>query len=250
MAPNGDYCTCGMGESRRDLDARRKEEQQVQQELRAAALLQKRSSVTTDGIPAKFKPFTFESYRAAVSRNYGDGDDSKIEALGIVTQYSRNFHVLNFEKQPIYMLLMTGSVGTGKTGLTIPVLKAGIKAGLKVSYIDFALFMSECHASDLQTKERAILNLCSLDLLVIDDLGTAERTNGSALKPEAPDTIRVATEIVNARIQNFRPTIITTNLDAAGLGYQFGLRLASRLFESSVTVWVGGRDMRRDGQRL
>ena len=80
------------------------------------------------------------------------------------------------------------------------------------------------------------------------DMGTAERKYGDKLKSESPDAIRVATQIINYRVQRFMPTVITSNLDIAGISEQFGQRLASRIVESSATLWVGGRDMRLDTQ--
>ncbi len=218
----------------------------VRDELRRAEARRKAKD-RFDSVPPKMRPFTFESYYMALKRNYGDGDDSKMEALTTCKEFAAHFRV-EWMGLPRYNLLMVGNVGTGKTGLTIPVLKSAVEAGSRVAYIDFTVFMSECHAADLNDKEASIQNVSKLDMLVIDDLGTAERLNGGKLKTESPDAIRVATQIINYRIQYLLPTIITTNLDLNGLTEQFGQRLASRIVEASAVVWVGGRDMRLDAQ--
>lgn len=243
IAANGEFCHCDSGQKRADLDKRRLQELQVQAELRhTQAVAIGRGE---DTIPPKMRGFTFHSYRAAISRRFSDGDQSKSEALSMCIEYSGNFHLL-VNSSPAFNLIMTGNVGTGKTGLTVPILKAGIKAGMSAGYIDFTIFMSRCHAAELNEKEKSILNVSALDILAIDDLGTAERSTNGKLKPESPDAIRVATQILNYRIQNMLPTLITSNLGVDGLSTQFGDRLASRLIESSFTVWVGGRDMRLD----
>lgn len=246
MLPNGGYCDCENGQKRQDLDRRRKNDIAVREELRRATV-QKNIQHRIETVPPRMRPFTFESYMLAIRRSFTDGDASKLEALEACRDFAAKMQ-LEIAGMPKHNLLLVGEVGTGKTGLSIPILRQGIQDGLRVAYMDFTVFMSECHAATIDDKEQAVMSMCKLDLLVIDDLGTAERRYGDKLKPESPDAIRVATQIINYRVQRFLPTVITSNLDIAGINEQFGQRLASRIVESSATLWVGGRDMRLDSQ--
>lgn len=247
IAPGGEYCHCDNGHKRRELDQRRANEAKVREELRAAKLAVEARESGQKAIPRRMRGFTFDSYMLAIQRNFQDGDQTKHDALLSCREYARNFSLMD-RGAPVFNLVMVGDVGTGKTGLAIPILKAGIAQGLRVAYVDFSVFISECHAAELRDKERSILNLCELDLVALDDLGTTKRQAGGVLKAEAPDTIRIATQIIDYRMQRFLPTIITSNLDVTGLAAQFDPRLASRLIESSAVLWIGGRDMRIDSK--
>ena len=75
-----------------------------------------------------------------------------------------------------------------------------------------------------------------VSVVLIDDLGTE--------KPSEFTITQLGT-IINARYESGRPTIITTNIGPAFIADRIGDRAASRLAESSVTVYLDGEDRRR-----
>jgi DNA replication protein DnaC len=78
--------------------------------------------------------------------------------------------------------------------------------------------------------------LTAVDLLHIDDLGAEHRTEW---------VLEQLYSIVNARYQDERSTLITSNLDDDKLSEQLGERIVSRLEGSCMRLPFYGTDARR-----
>ena len=78
--------------------------------------------------------------------------------------------------------------------------------------------------------------LAAVDLLHVDDVG-AEKTSEWVLEQ--------LYAIVNARYEEERSVVITTNLERGDLGAQIGERTASRLEEMCTLVPLYGEDARK-----
>jgi DNA replication protein DnaC len=137
-------------------------------------------------------------------------------------------------------LWFMGPVGTGKTTLAMLVSKAAISAGRSVAIYSLPRLLNEIR--ETHRFERSHLNLldrlAAVDLLQIDDVG-AERTTDWVLEE--------LYSLVNARYQDGRSIIITTNIcDRTALCEQITERTVSRLIEMCDQIPLQGYDHRMD----
>ena len=139
-------------------------------------------------------------------------------------------------------LWFTGDVGTGKTTLAMLVSCAALDAGRSVAIYSLPRLLAEIRKTFDEDADRSYLGLLerltSVDLLHIDDVG-AERTSEWVLEQ--------LYAIVNARYEDERAMVITTNLDHAELRDQIGERTVSRLIEiCGDPLPLYGHDRRMD----
>jgi DNA replication protein DnaC len=131
-----------------------------------------------------------------------------------------------------------GDVGTGKTTLAMLVSKAAIEACRSVAIYSVPRLLAVLRESmDSEVGLlRLVEDLSRVDLLHLDDLG-AERATDWALEQ--------LYSIVNARYEEQRSLVVTTNLDRDGLAEQVGWRIVSRIREAcGEPVWMFGSDHR------
>lgn len=158
-------------------------------------------------------------------------------------------------------LLLTGSIGVGKTHLAVGILKELIlKRGVNGLFYDYRELLKQVqntYNADVAATELGILKpVFEAEVLVLDELGAAKPTDW------VWDTVA---QILNTRYNEERTTLITTNyenasaLAAAGdatdharramrdetLGDRIGERMLSRLQEMCVTIDVRGEDFRQ-----
>jgi DNA replication protein DnaC len=184
---------------------------------------------------------------------------------GIGTGIGRRFLEVSFEREPIVSLdravlrqvraftrsieenleagrglWFDGPVGTGKTSLAILVAKAAKDAGRSYAVFPVPRLLAEIKrtfdrdASD--TYMGFFRRLCTVDLLVLDDLGAEKQTEW---------VLEQLYSIVNERWQDRRSIVVTTNLpdsdpDSAGAA----LRASARGLRDAVSSGrVSGRDI-------
>lgn len=124
-------------------------------------------------------------------------------------------------------LWLMGDVGTGKTTLAMLVSKAALEAGRTVAIYSLPRLLARIRRTyDADAGEDSYLDLVhrlsAVDLLHIDDLG-AEKSSDWVLEQ--------LYSLINARYEEERSIVVTTNLDEAALGEQIGHRTVSRLVE-------------------
>ncbi len=158
-------------------------------------------------------------------------------------------------------LLITGSIGVGKTHLAVGILQAlvaerGAK-GLFFDYRDLLKQVQNSYNSKVSATELEILApVFDAEVLVLDELGASKPTDW------VWDTVA---HILNTRYNDRRTTIITTNYANAGplgtengprsamreetLGDRIGERMRSRLQEMCVVVEMQGEDFRQKVKR-
>ncbi|MGN0980218.1 MAG: ATP-binding protein [Candidatus Avoscillospira sp.] len=146
-------------------------------------------------------------------------------------QYAREFSL----KSP--SLLFSGGPGLGKTFLSACIARTVADNGFSVVYDTAGKLFSDFEAvkfgsgtGDLTKK------YLSCDLLIIDDLGTEMTTQF---------TQSVLYQVVNTRLMDGKPVIISTNLDDKGLRQRYAAPIASRLLGSYETCMFLGRDIRQ-----
>ncbi len=133
-----------------------------------------------------------------------------------------------------------GSVGTGKTTLAMLVARTALEAGRSVAIYSLPRLLAEIRTTfgdDRDTSYVDLLDrLTAVDLLHIDDVG-AEKTS--------PWVLEQLYAIVNARYEDQRSILITTNLERDELAEQINERTVSRLEEMCEVLPLWGADARQ-----
>jgi DNA replication protein DnaC len=135
-------------------------------------------------------------------------------------------------------LWLMGDVGTGKTTLAMLVSKAAIDAGRSVAIYSLPRLLAVLREA-IDSEDgllRIVDDLSRVDLLHLDDLG-AERATDWVLEQ--------LYAIVNARYEDQRSVIITTNLERDELADQINERTVSRLEEMCEVLPLWGADARQ-----
>lgn len=142
-----------------------------------------------------------------------------------------------FGRFAIKNLFLTGAPGLGKTFLSACIARTVSENGFSVVYDTAGKLFSDFEAvkfgsgtGDLTKK------YLSCDLLIIDDLGTEMTTQF---------TQSVLYQVVNTRLMDGKPVIISTNLDDKGLRQRYAAPIASRLLGAYETCMFLGRDIRQ-----
>ena len=135
-------------------------------------------------------------------------------------------------------LLFMGNAGLGKTHLSLSIVSAVAEKGYGVVYGSAYNLLSAAEKEHFSyngdnEKEDALLNC---DLLVIDDLGTEFLTSY---------TSALIYNIINTRILNGKPTIISTNLSFDELENRYTARITSRFLGSYEMKKFIGSDIRQ-----
>jgi DNA replication protein DnaC len=212
-----------------------------QTEQRVARLLQRAK------IPARYEHCTLENYEV-----FPGADRS----LGAAHLMARRFVDGYPATTSGHGLLVTGSIGVGKTHLAVGILQALIvEKGVHGLFCDYRELLKEIQHSynpQVATTEMEILQpVFDAEVLVLDELGAAKPTDW------VWDTVAL---VLNTRYNDKRTTLITTNYSdqAPGggsghgraareetLGDRIGERMRSRLAEMCVTVAMTGQDFRQ-----
>jgi DNA replication protein DnaC len=141
-------------------------------------------------------------------------------------------------------LWLMGDVGTGKTTLAMLLSKSALENARSVAIYSLPRLLSELRKTYDEGSDLSYLQLldglASVDLLHIDDVG-AERTSEWVLEQ--------LYAIVNARYEEEKSLVITTNLAPDELEEQIGERTVSRIVEMcGDPLRLMGEDERRKVQ--
>ena len=164
-----------------------------------------------------------------------DQQQRKAASGGIGTGIGRRFREVSFEREPIVSLdpvvlrrvrtfirslddnlgsgrglWFDGPVGTGKTSLAVLVAKAAKDAGRSYAMYPVPMLLAEIKRTfDRDSGDNYLAffrRLCSVDLLVLDDLGAEKQTEW---------VLEQLYSIVNERWQDRRSIVVTTNIPDA-----------------------------------
>jgi DNA replication protein DnaC len=190
-------------------------------------------------LPKRYDGFHFN--------NYEPKNESQRAAFKFATSLTHEFPAVDRG------LLLTGSVGVGKTHLAVSILKGLTERGFSCLFYEFGSLLKEIQDSynpHTQTSELGVLSpVLNVEVLVLDELGASKPTDW------VRDTMA---HVINSRYNDKKLTIFTTNyLDERRndreevLEDRIGTRLRSRLYEMCKTVVITGDDYRRrfDAQR-
>ena len=183
-------------------------------------------------IPERFADRRLESYRP-------DCPGAE-RALAVATRYAENFEDARATGA---CLIFAGDVGTGKTHLAVGIAHHIMGHGRQAvftSVMRAVRSVKETYAKGAgRTEAQAIRDLVEPDLLILDEVGVQHGSDTEKL---------ILFEIINGRYEAARPTIVISNLDAAGLEQFLGERAFDRLRESGgrlvVFDWASHRGKR------
>ena len=151
-----------------------------------------------------------------------------------VLQYCRTYAEEFDGKAP--NLMLRGATGTGKTFLSLAIAKRVTERGYSAIYAPIQQLLSRLereHFGKSDGDSMQIMTEC--DLLVIDDLGTEFTT---------PFYIACLYQLVNTRMMEGKPTIISTNLKPEDILTRYGEQLTSRLAGTFIPLLFFGKDIR------
>lgn len=179
-----------------------------------------------------FDGFRLEYYSPEIDPNFGVSPRQLMQlTFNHCRRYAREFS----RKSP--SLLFTGGPGLGKTFLSACIARTVADNGFSVVYDTAGKLFSDFEAvkfggdrSDLTKKYLAC------DLLIIDDLGTEMTTQF---------TQSVLYQVVNTRLMEDKPVIISTNLGDEALRQRYTPPIASRLLGAYQVCQFLGSDIRQ-----
>ena len=173
-------------------------------------------------IPPRFQNKNLESYETP--------NTWQVKAKTAIQNYINNLDE-NLEKGRNIILI--GGVGTGKTHLSIGLLKAVIENGGIGMFITASdLFMNIrdtwTRSSEITTLDR-VQQFVDLDLLVIDEIGVQRGTDNER---------EILFSIINSRYNNLKPTVLLSNLSLKEVRAYIGERTFDRLKEDGGQIVV------------
>lgn len=210
MKPFQAGCPTCSAEHRVAEEARKQREAQRERELRVSGLR------STSGIPLRFATRDFASFRATVP-------GQKI-AQGVCRAFAESWPD---KRASGASLVLTGGPGTGKTHLACAVGNAVMETHLsRVLFGTVAGILrsiKDTYRKESQRSEQdAIDDLVRPHLLILDEVGVQVGSEHEKL---------LMFEVLNARYQELRPTILISNLSAPELEAFLGQRVMDRYRE-------------------
>ncbi len=229
------FCTCERGQSYQAFLARKlNEEQTLRQQIAEAPKVAEqrrvRSVFTGAGVPERYAAFTFESFVGLAG-----ADPGKSAAIAAIRGYFDKGIVETPAGQRNGIFLY-GPSGVGKTGSLSPLFIALLKQGHSGLWIQYNDLMAEMRRfEDGMVDER--MDACKrVEYLFIDDFGDP------AAQKAATDYARdVVFRIIDHRVSNVKPLLITSNLTLADIENLFHARIARRIKTGCATIQMGGK---------
>ena len=197
-------------------------------------LMHKKSNINSNSMHT-FSKFDVNLYSDAVDEEYGISP--RENAKGI---YETALKYAEFDSSVSKQLLLYGSTGLGKTFTSDCIAKEFIKKGKDVFYTSaprlFTIFEDYKFGRNTSAEAKRIIDYIStVDLLIIDDLGTEFRT-------QYIDSILF--DIINTRTNENQHMIISTNLKPSQLETTYSARISSRILGNFELLLFFGNDLR------
>lgn len=186
-------------------------------------------------IPRRYQECSLQNYRPV------NDNSSQLLAFNYAFKLVREYPAVDRG------LLFMGTVGVGKTHLSVAILRGLMEKGVPCLFFEFSTLLKEIQNSYnpvSQTSELEVLApVYETEVLVLDELGAVKPTDW------VRDTMM---QIISNRYNDKKLTIFTTNyMDARYsardevLEDRIGVRLRSRLYEMCRSVQMEGEDYRR-----
>lgn len=180
-----------------------------------------------------FKKKTFEAW---------DRTRGNEKIYNIARKYSGEFQKMKSENVG---LLLHGNPGNGKTYAAVAIANELLNRSVPVVCVSINALLDrikESYSKWGQEGEDTILrNLANADLVIIDDLGTEQRTEWSVSRVYS---------IIDSRYRNNLPLIITTNFTLADLKKRYGDRTHDRILEMCTPILNDKASLRTEKQQV
>lgn len=195
-----------------------------------------KNTIRASGIGSLVDTQTFDSFQL---KYYTDNTDTLKQMKGnldFIREYANTFSLNSGN------LLFIGKTGLGKTHLSTSVAKTAIEKGFDVKYDTAQNILSDfeyerfSRGYNTEPSESKTDIYFDCDLLIIDDLGS-ELSNSF--------TVSAIYNLINTRINQKKPMIISTNLYPKELRERYESRITSRLFGEFDSVLFKGTDIRQ-----
>lgn len=197
---------------------------------RPARVARRRAAKLEARIPERYRNSSFE-------RLEGDSLSAFSEQVRMVRSFVARIRENIDRGRGVWIM---GDVGTGKTELAMLISKAALEADKTVAIYSMPRLLMLIRRS-IEHEQGVVGFLDSLsgvDLLHLDDVGAENRTDWA---------LEQLYSIVNARYEEKRSIVMTTNLDPRELAEQIGERTVSRLVEMcGDPLPLYGNDRRRE----
>lgn len=134
-------------------------------------------------------------------------------------------------------LLLRGPTGTGKTHVSLAIARKAVERGFGVVYGPAQMLLHRLekeHFGRAEGSSEEMMTGC--DLLILDDLGA---------EFSSPFYTSCLYNLINSRMLEARPTIISTNLGQNELMERYGEQITSRIIGTFVPLAFMGRDIRQ-----
>lgn len=185
-------------------------------------------------IPRRFQSRTLEGFQT-------DGRRDKAFALAACQRYVERFEDRLAQGGG---MVLTGSVGAGKSHLAYAIGNALLARGYRVMGIDvyelIDLIKERAFSREKGASEREAIKafVAGLDLLILDEIGAQLGTEWERL---------MLFKIINERYKQQLPTILISNIDADGLGAYLGERIVDRMTEGGgMTLTLDWESYRKE----
>lgn len=184
------------------------------------------SGLSKLALTQNFDTFSLAYYKEGIER---DSMEHNLRTL-------QNF-ALHFSAKTQDSFLLVGSTGLGKTHLSTATAVAIIDKGYEVVYKTVQSMLDDFEREQFgKGTYEDIRMYYEADLLIVDDLGAEMSTQF---------TVSCIYNVINMRINNGKPTVISTNLSQKELRERYADRITSRLFGEYKPLLFSGVDIRR-----
>lgn len=192
---------------------------------------------------ALMKKQTFENFDFSLFSPVPDiNGKSSLDIAKTVYNSAKDFSD-NFENG--LNLMLKGNAGTGKTYISSCIANRALARGKTVYYqtsyklcetLENVKFGKYENPDELSSAVSIIKYINSVDLLIIDDLGTEFITQFTAA---------ALFDLINTRLINNKSTVISTNLDFDSMEKLYSSRFTSRILGDFKIMIITGGDLRK-----
>ena len=159
-------------------------------------------------------------------RNYTADTDGQKRALSVCQRYAATFAKPGGAKESGTCLILAGNPGTGKTHLAAGVanylLENGSTAVYSTAMTAIRAIRETWQNKTGKTESQVIQDFVKPDLLILDEIGVQHGTEAEKLH---------LFDLINARYEAVRPTLIISNLELDAVEQFIGERAFDRLRE-------------------
>lgn len=176
---------------------------------------------TAAGIPRRFAECRFDGWVTETE------DQNRI--LAEATKYAESFKVMLANGR---CMIFCGMPGTGKTHLAVATLRRVLEQGFTGLYLPLSAatrMVKDTWRTSDKTEDMVLAELSCPDLLVLDEAGVQFETDTEAM---------VIYEIVNARYEQGKPIIFTSNDSIQEMTTTLGTRVVDRLRENGGKAYA------------